>query len=73
MLRGESVPEQVFEVMSISAELFRDQIVGMYLYGSCVLGGLRPNSDIDIFGYCFVREPLAVWKNKLEQMLDSNS
>ncbi|MDE5696946.1 MAG: DUF4111 domain-containing protein [Lachnospiraceae bacterium] len=48
LLRSENLPKQVLQIISITSELFRNQIVGMYLYGSYVLGGLRSNSDIDI-------------------------
>ena len=48
LLISENLPQQVLQIISITSKLFSNQIVGMYLYGSYVLGGLRPNSDIDI-------------------------
>ena len=48
LLKTEGLPGQVQQVISVASGLFGDQIVGMYLYGSYVLGGLRLDSDIDI-------------------------
>ena len=39
---------QVTQVISIAESLFHNQILGIYLYGSATMGGLRPDSDIDI-------------------------
>lgn len=44
----DAIPRQAFQVTAMAEELFRDQLRGIYLYGSAVLGGLRPNSDVDI-------------------------
>ena len=42
------IPKEAIQVLTIIKELLEDQIVGVYLYGSAVSGGLRPNSDVDI-------------------------
>lgn len=42
------VKKQISQVVSIVDELFKEQIVGVYLYGSAILGGLYQNSDLDI-------------------------
>ncbi len=47
-MNKKNLPEQVKQVISIAENLFEDKILGMYLYGSYVLGGLQPNSDLDI-------------------------
>lgn len=39
---------QTEAVVAFIKELFGDRLRGLYLYGSSVLGGLRPNSDIDL-------------------------
>ena len=44
----DTIPRQAFQVMAMAEELFRNQLRGIYLYGSSVLGGLHPNSDVDI-------------------------
>lgn len=40
--------KQIKQAVSIVEELFSEHILGIYLYGSYVLGGLQINSDIDI-------------------------
>ncbi|MCD7875501.1 MAG: aminoglycoside nucleotidyltransferase ANT(9) [Cloacibacillus porcorum] len=42
------LPEQVTQVISIAEALLKSQILGIYLYGSATMNGLRPGSDIDI-------------------------
>lgn len=41
-------PQQVNQVISIAETILQDQILGIYLYGSATMNGLRPDSDIDI-------------------------
>lgn len=43
-----TMPRQVMQVISIAESLFHNQILGIYLYGSATVGGLHPDSDIDI-------------------------
>lgn len=43
-----NLSEQVEQVISTAEALFRNQILGIYLYGSATMGGLHPDSDIDI-------------------------
>ena len=43
-----NLSEQVEQVISTAETLFHDQILGIYLYGSATIGGLHPDSDIDI-------------------------
>ena len=40
--------EQIDQAVSILQELFPQELIGIYLYGSAVMDGLRPESDIDI-------------------------
>ena len=40
--------QQITQVLWMTSELFGNQILGTYLYGSATLGSLRPDSDIDI-------------------------
>ncbi|HEY8499505.1 MAG TPA: aminoglycoside adenylyltransferase domain-containing protein [Clostridia bacterium] len=42
------VPEEATRAFEIALELFKSKIVGVYLYGSAVIGGLRVNSDVDV-------------------------
>lgn len=44
-------PQQVNQVISIAETILQDQILGIYLYGSATMNGLRPDSDIDIECY----------------------
>lgn len=41
-------PGQIEQTVSITTTLLENQILSIYLYGSAVLGGLHPDSDIDI-------------------------
>lgn len=47
---------QVDEVVALLERELGDDLVAAYLYGSWVLGGLRPSSDVDVFGV--LRRPL---------------
>jgi streptomycin 3"-adenylyltransferase len=42
------VPPLAHEVAAIAREVLGDAVVGIYLHGSAVLGGLRPTSDLDV-------------------------
>ena len=50
-------PQGVTQAFSIVQRLLGETIVGGYLFGSAVVGGLRPNSDLDIL--VVVKEQLA--------------
>ena len=39
---------QITEIITLAKKLFTEDLLGVYLYGSSVLGGLRPNSDLDL-------------------------
>jgi predicted nucleotidyltransferase len=39
---------QVQSVLQLIDEVFGGDVLGAYLHGSAVLGGLRPTSDLDI-------------------------
>ncbi len=41
-------PEEAHQALNLIRELLEDQLVGVYLYGSAVMGGLRVDSDVDI-------------------------
>jgi len=47
-LKKEKIPRQAMQVLKIVEELLPNSIVGVYLFGSAVNGGLRINSDVDI-------------------------
>jgi predicted nucleotidyltransferase len=40
--------EQIDRIVSLVRDVFGEDAVGAYLHGSAVLGGLRPDSDIDV-------------------------
>ena len=42
------IPEEANQALNLIKELLEDQLVGVYLYGSAVMGGLRVDSDVDI-------------------------
>ena len=43
-----TIPAQARDVAAMAVDLFGERLRGVYLYGSAVLGGLSPDSDIDI-------------------------
>ena len=45
---GQTDRQQIAEVLAALRHVLRDGLVGAYLHGSAVLGGLRPLSDIDV-------------------------
>jgi streptomycin 3"-adenylyltransferase len=46
--RGAASEPQIAQVLALVSEILGPDLVGAYLYGSSVLGGLRPYSDLDI-------------------------
>ena len=42
------IPAQARDVAAMAVDLFGERLCGVYLYGSAVLGGLRPDSDVDV-------------------------
>jgi len=42
------VEEQLDQAAALVQEVFSGELVGLYLFGSAVLGGLRPTSDLDL-------------------------
>lgn len=43
-----SAPNQALQVVEVIEELLENQVIGIYLYGSAIHGGLHINSDVDI-------------------------
>lgn len=43
-----NIPREALETSELIKEIFEDKLVGIYLYGSFVLGGLKPESDLDL-------------------------
>ncbi len=48
MLRDDDL-EQLDRVETLVRDVLASEVVGAYLFGSAVLGGLRPQSDLDVF------------------------
>ena len=42
------IPNEAVQALQVITELLEGLLVGVYLYGSAVMGGLRVNSDVDI-------------------------
>ena len=40
--------EQAARVVAAVADVLGDDLLGVYLHGSAVLGGIRPHSDLDV-------------------------
>jgi streptomycin 3"-adenylyltransferase len=43
------IEDQLAECLKILKKIFSDDLLGVYLFGSCILGGLQKYSDIDLF------------------------
>src|SRR5258708_34490420 len=44
-----NIDRQITRSIELLRKLFRDGLLGMYLYGSSIVGGLQRYSDIDLF------------------------
>ena len=42
------IPNEAVQALQVVTELLEGSLIGVYLYGSAVMGGLRVNSDVDI-------------------------
>jgi len=47
-LSNKKIPKQAMQALKIVEDLLGNSIVGVYLFGSAVNGGLRINSDVDV-------------------------
>jgi streptomycin 3"-adenylyltransferase len=47
-MNDKEIPKEAIQALKIIVELLDNTLIGVYLYGSAVTGGLRINSDIDI-------------------------
>jgi len=47
-LDHKEIPNEAVQALQVITELLEGLLVGVYLYGSAVMGGLRVNSDVDI-------------------------
>jgi aminoglycoside 9-adenylyltransferase len=45
---SKTIPEEATQACDIVLELLGSAVVGVYLFGSAVIGGLRVNSDVDV-------------------------
>lgn len=67
-LSNEKIPKQAIQALKIIEELLGGSIIGVYLFGSAVKGGLRINSDVDVL--VFVSHSLSqVTRKKLTYRL----
>ena len=48
MAESELFDEQLQQLVAVVRDVLGERIVGAYLHGSAVLGGIRPRSDIDV-------------------------
>jgi streptomycin 3"-adenylyltransferase len=47
-MSNRAIPKEALQALEVLQELLGSHLVGVYLYGSAVMGGLRPNSDVDV-------------------------
>ncbi|WP_121639850.1 aminoglycoside nucleotidyltransferase ANT(9) [Virgibacillus sp. Bac330] len=47
-LTNERIPKEAIQALNVLEELLGSSIIGVYLFGSAVNGGLRINSDVDV-------------------------
>ena len=60
---------QIERVTSLVREALPEAVLGIYLHGSSVLGGLKPGSDIDVFAVASRRTTDAERRWLIEQLL----
>lgn len=53
----QNLPDGVEQVVNIVTNVLGNSVIAVYLFGSSVVGGLRPNSDLDFF--VVVEQPLS--------------
>jgi len=46
---GKAIEEQITQCINLLNDVLRQDLLGIYLYGSAIVGGLQKYSDIDIF------------------------
>jgi aminoglycoside 9-adenylyltransferase len=56
------IPDEAKQARSVFEDLLGDSIVGIYLFGSAVVGGLKRDSDVDIL--VAVTEPPSILQRK---------
>ena len=47
-LNNKEIPKEAIQALETIEKLLGNMLIGVYLYGSAVMGGLRINSDVDI-------------------------
>ncbi|MBA2383073.1 MAG: DUF4111 domain-containing protein [Actinobacteria bacterium] len=65
-----TVETQIEQVVAGLRQILGDDLVGVYLYGSAVLGGLQPRSDLDVFVVAHRRTTLDEKRRIVEHLLD---
>src|SRR5690606_13803543 len=43
-----SIPSEAYKALAVAQKLLGDSLEAVYLHGSAVAGGLRPQSDVDL-------------------------
>jgi predicted nucleotidyltransferase len=66
---GRRYGDQVDRTVSLVRAVLGNDLVGVYLFGSAVIGGLRPRSDIDLMAVSSRRLTIGEKRNVIEQML----
>lgn len=64
-----SIPRQAETLVATAKELFGPDLVGVYLHGSIVSGGLRPQSDLDLLVVVSTPVPEATRRELLARLL----
>ena len=57
------IPEEAQQVKLVAREVLGDSILGIYLFGSAVTGGLKKDSDVDVL--VAIKESLTLSKRKI--------
>ena len=42
------IPDEAIQAQLVVEGVLGDSIIGIYLFGSAVVGGLKPDSDVDV-------------------------
>lgn len=66
------IPDEATQAQSIIEAVLGDSIVGIYLFGSAVVGGLKPNSDVDILVAASNPPTLIQRKTLVAQLMSSS-